>query len=93
MERPTYTREQLQQLPAVVAKRQLEDNIKRTVSSIEANVVSEAKKGILKYIWHNQHNPQPDPVMDEICAQLRKTFKEDVDISHEKGNVIVDWST
>ena len=93
MERPTYTREQLQQLPAVVAKRQLDDNIKRSVSFIEANIVSEAKKGSTVYVWKNYQPYPPPEVVAEIISQLRVTFKDDIDILYHEGSMTIDWST
>ena len=95
MERPTYTREQLQKLPAVVAKRQLDNLIKQTVSYIEGNIIAEAKKSCTKWVWHNQYPQtiQPGDVMDEIVSQLRVTFKDDIDITYKDGNMTIDWST
>lgn len=92
MEKPTYTREQLQMLPAVVAKRQLDEKIKYAVSFIEASVVTEAKKGISSYVWVPP-NPPADTVMEEMCNQLRKIFVTDVDISYADGKITVNWAT
>ena len=92
MERPTYTREDLQKLPAVVAKRQLDENIKRSVSFIEANIVSEAKKGCSVYLWKNYHPHPPPEVVAEIISQLRVTFKDDIDILYNDGTMTIDWS-
>ena len=93
MERPTYTRKQLQDLPTVVAKRQLDEQIKRTVSFIEVNIVTEAKKGSFAYVWRNQTPYPPLEVVTEIIAQLRMTFNDDINISYIDGIMDIDWST
>ena len=89
MEKPTYTREQLQQLPAVVAKRQLDENIKRAVNYIESCVVTEAKKGNTSHTYTVMTPPE---IADEIIRQLRVTLKDDITITYNKSETItIEW--
>ena len=89
MEKPTYTREQLKNLPAVVAKRRLDEDIKRAVNFITDNVIHEAKRGNTTY---KHEIPTPPDIAEEIIKQLHNTFLSDVTMTHVDGYIVVVWS-
>ena len=88
MERPTYTREQLQQLPAVVAARKLEEDLKRIANIITTNVVVEAKNGNTSYEATYNLSSQNS---QRVIALMREILKDDIIIEYIEAKFVVDW--